>query len=51
MRPLPKSREQERIPEPHARQLQHQRRRDGEKRHEGYVVEISMHDGSCDEVV
>jgi len=51
MRPLPKSREQERIQKPHARQPQPQRRRGGEEQQEGYVVEIPVPDGSADEAV
>ena len=38
--------EQERIPKPHARQPQHQRRRTGKEQQEGYVVEITVLDRS-----
>jgi len=48
--PRSNPREQERIPEPHARQPQHQRRRGSEKQQEGYVVEIPVPDGSGEDV-
>ena len=41
--------EQERIPEPHARQPQHQRRRGGEEQQEGYVMEIPVANGRARE--
>ena len=50
VRPEPDPCEQERIPEPHARQPQHQRRHTGEEQQEGYIVEIPVPDGSCQDV-
>ena len=51
MRPLPILCEQERIPEPHARQPQHKRRRGGEEQQEGYVMEIPVPDGSGSDLI
>ena len=47
--PIPANRNDS--PEPHARQPQHKRRRGGEEQQEGYVVEISVPDGSGEELM
>jgi hypothetical protein len=47
MRPEPDPGEQERIPELHARQPQHKRRRRCKEQQEGYFVEIPVLDGSA----